>query len=72
ADFNMLSSIGAFLFGISQLLFLVVIIKCARGGVRAPAKAWEGAVDLEWSVPSPAPLHTFEIPPQTRDGQIIR
>ncbi|MGO2501854.1 MAG: cytochrome c oxidase subunit I [Cobetia marina] len=72
ADFNMLSSIGAFLFGISQLLFLIVIIKCARGGVRAPAKAWEGAVDLEWSVPSPAPLHTFEIPPQTRDGQIIR
>lgn len=63
ADFNMVSSIGAFLFGFSQLLFVAVVILCVRGGVKAPACAWEGAEDLEWSVPSPAPLHTFETPP---------
>ncbi len=63
ADFNLVSSLGAFLFGLSQLLFVVVIVKCVRGGEKAPAKAWEGAQDLEWSVPSPAPLHTFETPP---------
>jgi cytochrome c oxidase subunit 1 len=63
ADFNLLSSIGAFFFGASQLLFVLVIVLCVRGGQKAPAKAWEGAVDLEWSVPSPAPLHTFETPP---------
>ncbi|MCL7938998.1 cytochrome c oxidase subunit I [Halomonas sp. ATCH28] len=63
ADFNVASSLGAFLFGASQLLFVLVIIKCVRGGEKAPAKAWEGAEDLEWSVPSPAPLHTFETPP---------
>ncbi|WP_280545975.1 MULTISPECIES: cytochrome c oxidase subunit I [unclassified Halomonas] len=63
ADFNLASSLGAFLFGTSQLLFVLVIIKCVRGGEKAPAKAWEGAEDLEWSVPSPAPLHTFETPP---------
>ncbi|MDZ7852795.1 MAG: cytochrome c oxidase subunit I [Halomonas sp.] len=64
ADFNMAASMGAFLFGASQLLFVLVIIKCVRGGEKAPAKAWEGAEDLEWSVPSPAPLHTFETPPE--------
>ena len=63
ADFNLLSSIGAFFFGASQLLFVLVIVLCVRGGQKAPAKAWEGAVALEWSVPSPAPLHTFETPP---------
>ncbi|TLF53276.1 cytochrome c oxidase subunit I [Halomonas urmiana] len=63
ADFNLASSLGGFLFGASQLLFVLVIIKCVRGGEKAPAKAWEGAEDLEWSVPSPAPLHTFETPP---------
>ncbi|WP_439331800.1 cytochrome c oxidase subunit I [Onishia niordana] len=64
ADFNMASSIGALLFGTSQLLFVLMIIKCVRGGEKAPAKAWEGAEDLEWTVPSPAPLHTFDTPPQ--------
>ncbi|MEQ5857602.1 cytochrome c oxidase subunit I [Halomonas sp. EF61] len=66
ADFNMLSSIGAFMFGFSQLLFVVIVIMCVRGGKKAPGKAWDGAEDLEWTVPSPAPLHTFEHPPQYR------
>ncbi|MGY6563386.1 MAG: cytochrome c oxidase subunit I [Halomonadaceae bacterium] len=64
ADFNLVSSIGAFMFGFSQLLFVAVIVMCVRGGKKAPAAAWgEYADDLEWSVPSPAPLHTFETPP---------
>ncbi|MDE3010403.1 MAG: cytochrome c oxidase subunit I [Pseudomonadota bacterium] len=62
-EFNQISSIGAFGLGISQLLFLYVVIKCIRGGVKAPAKPWEGAEGLEWTVPSPAPYHTFETPP---------
>ncbi|KGK41666.1 cytochrome oxidase subunit I [Nitrincola sp. A-D6] len=63
ADFNMLSSIGGFLFGFSQLIFVWVLVKAIRGGEKAPAKAWEGAEGLEWTVPSPAPLHTFDTPP---------
>jgi len=62
-EFNQISSVGAFLLGFSQLLFLYVIIKCIRGGTKAEAKAWEGAEGLEWTVPSPAPHHTFETPP---------
>jgi cytochrome c oxidase subunit 1 len=63
ADFNMLASIGALGFGLSQLIFVWVVIKCACGGEKAPAKPWEGADTLEWTLPSPAPYHSFETPP---------
>jgi len=64
ADFNMISTIGAFGFGIAQLLFLYVVVKCIRSGEKAPARAWEGADTLEWThLPSPPPYHSFETPP---------
>jgi cytochrome c oxidase subunit 1 len=65
ADWNMVSSIGGFGFGISQLLFVYIIWKCARGGAKATATVWEGArtPGLEWTVPSPAPYHTFDEAP---------
>ena len=63
AEFNMISSTGAFIFGLTQLLFLYIVIKCIRGGVKAPDKPWEGADTLEWTIPSPAPYHTFETAP---------
>ena len=66
ADFNMISSIGAFMFGTTQLLFLFIVIKCIRGGQPAPAKPWDGADGLEWTVPSPAPYHTFQTPPEVK------
>ncbi|HZF19167.1 MAG TPA: cbb3-type cytochrome c oxidase subunit I, partial [Burkholderiales bacterium] len=66
ADFNMVASIGAFGFGLTQLLFLYVVIKCIRGGEKAPARVWEGAKGLEWTLPSPAPHHSFETPPVVR------
>ena len=62
-DFNMVSSIGAGLLGLTQVLFLYIVIKTIRGGEPASTRVWEGADGLEWTVPSPAPLHTFEAPP---------
>ena len=47
-------------FGLSQLLFVYIVIKCVRGGAKATAEVWEGAHGLEWTVPSPAPYHTFD------------
>jgi cytochrome c oxidase subunit 1 len=67
ADFNMWSSVGGFGFGFMQLLFVYIVWKCARGGVKAEARSWEGARGLEWTVPSPAPHHTFTKPPVIRD-----
>lgn len=64
-EFNQLASIGGFLFGASQLIFLYNLIKTLRGGQgRATAQVWEAADGLEWTVPSPAPYHTFDTPPR--------
>lgn len=65
SDFNMVASIGAFLFGAAQLIFLYNVIATVffNKGKPAPAKCWDGAEGLEWIVPSPAPHHTFETPP---------
>ena len=62
-DFNAVSSIGAFGFGFSQLIFLWVVLKNIKGGEAAPVKPWDGATGLEWTLPSPVPYHTFEDPP---------
>ena len=67
ADFNLVSSIGAFGFGLSQLLFLYILLKAIRPGEKAEDKQWEGADSLEWThLPSPAPYHSFEEPPQVK------
>jgi len=62
-NLNSLATIGAFGFGLTQLLFAYNVIKCIRSGERATAQVWEGAKGLEWTVPSPAPHHTFSTPP---------
>jgi len=54
------------LFGFSQLIFVLVVVKCVKGGKKAEAVVWEGAEGLEWQVPSPAPYHTFETPPEVK------
>jgi len=66
ADFNALVTVGAFWFGLSQLIFLAVVLKCIKGGEKAADKPWEGAEGLEWTIPSPAPFHTFETPPTVK------
>jgi cytochrome c oxidase subunit 1 len=64
ADFNMISSIGGFLFGLSQFIFVGVIINCVYfSKQRATSRVWEGARGLEWTLPSPPPYHSFTTPP---------
>ena len=64
AEWNMISSIGAFILGFSQLMFVYNIISTIRSGKKAEDKQWEGANSLEWThLPSPVPYHTFETAP---------
>ena len=64
AEFNAISSLGAFGFGLSQLLFLYIVVKCITSGEKALDKQWEGADSLEWThLPSPPPYHSFVTPP---------
>ena len=68
ADWNMVSSIGAFIYGFSQLLFVYIVIDTIRGGTgeKVSDEVWEDASKhgLEWTLPSPAPYHTFTTPPE--------
>jgi cytochrome c oxidase subunit I len=64
--FNEIATIGAFGFGFAQLIFLYVVVKCVRGGAKAPDRVWEGAEGLEWTLASPAPYHSFNTPPEVK------
>lgn len=64
ADFNMVSSVGAFIFASAQLLFLYNVISTIRGRRKASDRVWESPYGLEWSLPSPAPYHTFAKAPK--------
>ncbi|MBX2867223.1 MAG: cytochrome c oxidase subunit I [Acidiferrobacterales bacterium] len=66
ADFNAIATIGAFGFGFSQIIFVVVLLKCVKGGEKATDQVWEGAEGLEWTLPSPAPYHSFTDQPEVK------
>ena len=67
ADWNMVSSVGAFIYGGAQIMLLINVILTIRNGKPvADEKVWEGAEGLEWTVATPAPYHTFEKPPEVK------
>ena len=56
-------------FGLATPVQLVVGWHFYRGawkGAKATDRVWEGSHGLEWTVPSPAPWHTFTTPPKAR------
>jgi cytochrome c oxidase subunit 1 len=64
AGWNLVSSWGAYLGAASTLFFFAAALYAARAGKKAAANPWgAGATTLEWTVPSPAPFHTFEYSP---------
>jgi cytochrome c oxidase subunit 1 len=67
ADFNMISSIGGFAFGLTFILFLYIVIDCIKNNNKATSRVWEGAKGLEWTIASPAPYHSFESPPSKEE-----
>ncbi len=70
ASLNSLATIGGFVFGLAQLLLLANLGLSVRRGVQVGPNPWEGST-LEWSVPSPPPLHDFdEVPSISEDGTV--
>ena len=67
ADFNYISSIGAFAFGLSFVLFAYIVVDCIRNGKPADSRPWYSAKGLEWTLSSPAPYHSFNTPPTRAD-----
>jgi cytochrome c oxidase subunit 1 len=67
AGWNLVASIGAYISGISVLIFLYVLFRIFTSKVTVADNYWgEGATTLEWSVTSPPPFHTFEELPRIR------
>jgi len=62
--FNEIASVGAFCFGLGQLIFLYNMLVSIKRGEPAPQKPWEGADTLEWQIPTPAPYHSFVEAPE--------
>jgi len=71
ADFNMISSIGGFAFGATQLVFVGVIVHCIyKSRQVASSRVWEGARGLEWILSSPPPYHSFNVPPAINSSTV--
>ncbi|MQA85208.1 MAG: cytochrome c oxidase subunit I [Streptosporangiales bacterium] len=64
---NMISSVGAFLLGLSTLPFLYNVWRTARKGERVTADdPWGHGNSLEWATSCPPPRHNFTSIPRIR------
>ena len=61
-EFHQLSTIGAFVLGISMFVSIVNLLASFWNGKRAPRNPW-GGTSLEWQAPTPPTLYNFEKPP---------
>lgn len=62
--YNEIATVGAFIFGFAQLIFLYnIIATICKKGKKADARVWEGSHGLEWTLSSPPPYHSFSEPP---------
>jgi len=64
SDFNMVATIGAFIFGIAQLIMLYNVIHAIRKGRPVDGQVWDGAKGLEWTLGSPPTYHSFQTAPE--------
>jgi len=71
---NQIETVGAFVLGLSFLVFLGNIVRSLRTRRERPAPAdpWDGAT-LEWSIPSPPPVYNFaQIPTVLTRNDLLR
>jgi cytochrome c oxidase subunit 1/cytochrome c oxidase subunit I+III len=62
-DVNLVTTIGAFIFAIGILLFIINVIKSRVSGEPASPNPWDGST-LEWSTSSPPPVYNFAVLPR--------
>lgn len=65
--YHIISTIGSWLLVIGLLIIVINLILGLRKGEKAPADPWGGKT-LEWTVPSPPPVHNFETIPVVTKG----
>jgi cytochrome c oxidase subunit 1 len=65
--YNVMSSWGAWMLGISQIPFIINFFMSLKTGKKVGANPWD-ATTLEWAAPSPPPHGNFEHPPEAYRG----
>ncbi len=63
--YNQMSTVGAAIFGLSALVWVVVILRSARSGAVSGPNPWN-APSLEWAIPSPPHHYNFPELPRIR------
>jgi cytochrome c oxidase subunit 1/cytochrome c oxidase subunit I+III len=62
-DLNLVTTIGAFIFAVGVLLFVVNVVISLLAGRKAPPNPWD-ADSLEWATESPPPSYNFAVIPR--------
>ena len=55
---HQVSTVGSWILGVGFIVMLVMFIESLASGKKATNNPW-GSVALEWTTPSPLPLHNF-------------
>jgi len=63
SSINMIATIGAFVLGIGIAVYFVVMIYTYFKGEKVTRDPWD-ARTLEWALPTPPPVHNFDVTPK--------
>jgi cytochrome c oxidase subunit 1 len=66
-DISFMASVSAFILGAGQVLFALNFVYSVFRGPPAAQNPWEVGT-LEWSVPTPIPVHNFDVVPTVLRG----
>jgi cytochrome c oxidase subunit 1 len=69
--YNMISTVGSYIFAAGILLTLVNIVRSLQVGRLAGPDPWKGNT-LEWFVSSPPPVNNFDVIPRVRSVEPMR
>jgi cytochrome c oxidase subunit I len=70
-EYNLISTIGAFILGIGVLITLANVLISLRRGQKAGNDPWK-ANTLEWFTPSPPPENNFDVVPRVRSVEPMK
>ena len=70
-DYNLISTIGAFVLGVGVVITFVNIVVSLRSGKRAGNDPWQGNT-LEWFTTSPPPPNNFDVIPRVRSVEPMK
>jgi cytochrome c oxidase subunit 1 len=67
--FNYISTLGAYMTGVSVIIFLFIVLWTLTCGRRVGPNYWNvppQCMTLEWTISSPPPFHQFDIQPRVK------